>query len=456
MKEIIKKSPILGWVLVFVLANLLFRENGATNEMSRYATMRAMTDHLSFQINDYQNWTVDWSIKDGKIFSNKAPGPMLLGFPIFIIIDQFSKKSKKNIVNKNGSRTTKVSSTPRVLMALFYQVLPFSLLMILIVHWMQLQTSVPILAIHFFALASLFGNTSALFMNIFFGHGMSALFVLALSYTLYNKKFFYVGLFFGLTLLTEYATAFIFPAFILSLFVLRKDIGKKEVLDIIKGGLAPGILWCLYHYQTVGSIFKIPAQYQNPAWIDTSAKTKKLWGMFAMPDPQIFAELLFGFRRGILWTQPWIFISWALGLQCIQREDIAPNLKALAAFVLLSSGFLLLMNSAFNGWHGGATSGPRYLSMIFPASALLVALCYKEIQTNILKYLLWAGLILSLVFRVLVYGSRALAAEQPNLWPYLWNDLLEKPGMKGEIRALALIILLLIAAYQIYRKQFKK
>ncbi len=54
MKQIIKKSPILGWVIVFILTGLLFRENGGTNEMSRYATLRAMADHLSFQINDYQ------------------------------------------------------------------------------------------------------------------------------------------------------------------------------------------------------------------------------------------------------------------------------------------------------------------------------------------------------------------------------------------------------------------
>ncbi|MBT7608828.1 MAG: hypothetical protein HN576_03675 [Bacteriovoracaceae bacterium] len=456
MKQVIKKSPILPWILVFIVASIIFRENGGTNEMSRYATLRAMSDHLSFQINDYQDWTIDWSIKDGRIFSNKAPGPMLLGFPAFLILDQFSKFDKKDIKAKNGSRTRPVSSTPRVLMALLYQVLPYSLLLIIICNWIQTSTSLPSLAIHFLALACLFGNTASLFMNFFFGHGMAAYFVLGLSFYLYKKKYFLVGLFFGLTLLCEYSSALLLPALIIALFLQRSSMKKSDLLSILKGGIAPGLLWCLYHYQTVGSIFKITAQFQNPKWIDSSVNSKKLWGMFSLPDPHVFFKLLFGFERGILWTQPWVFISWALGLQTLSDSQASDSKKSLSLFVLLSTLFLLFMNSAFNGWHGGVTSGPRYLSMIFPASALLIALNFDSLKTKMLSYLLYFSLGLSLLFRILVYGGRALAPENYNLWPWLFQDLLDKPGMRGELRAFSLILMLCIAGYRVYKKQFSK
>ncbi len=453
MKEIIKKSPILPWAIVFILANLIFRENGATNEMSRFATMRAMSDHLSFQINDYKHWTIDWAIKDGKNFSNKAPGLRLLGFPVFFVLDQFSKFGKKDKVNENGSRIKMVTSTPRVIISLLYQVLPYAFLILLIVNWMQKKSSIPLFYIHFFALAALFGNSAAIFMNFFFGHAMSALFVLALSYYLYKEDYFKVGLFFGLSLLTEYTAALLFPSLLMALAFQPKGFKKKSLYLIMKGSRFPGALWCFYHGQTVGSVFKIPAQFQNPIWVEKSTQVKKLWGMFAIPDPHLFFKLLFGLERGILWTQPWVFFSWAIGFQVLAKKKENEQQKSLPIFVLLGTLLLLLMNSAFNGWHGGSTSGPRYLSMMFPASALLIALYHHQIKTKIFQYLLVLSLGFSLVFRILVYGSRALAPENHNLWPWLFQDLLNKPGLKGELRAFTLLALLLVAGIYLYKSK---
>lgn len=452
MKEIIKKSPILPWIIVFVLSCVIFRENGATNEMSRFATLRAMSDSLTFKINEYQDWTVDWSIKDGNIYSNKAPGPMLLSFPLFYVLDQFSKFDKKDIKNSKGFRTKQVTSTPRSIISLVFQVLPFSLLLILIVSWLQKNTKIPHLGIHVFTISILFGNSAAIFMNFFFGHGMVAIFVLGLSFSLIKKEYFGVGLFFGLALLSEYTASLLILPLALVLLLERKNIRKKDLIAIIYGGLFPGILWCFYHYSTVGSIFKIPAQYQNPRWIDKSSDVKKIWGMFALPDLEIFSKLLFGFERGILWTQPWVFLGWISGINIVITKK---EWRSLSFFILTSSLLLLIMNSSFNGWHGGATSGPRYLSMMFPAVGLLIVLNWEFFKDSVLRWTLFCSVIFSVLFRILVYGSRALAPEGNDLWPWLFEDLLSKPGYKGEIRALSITTLLLVGLYFVRKKALK-
>jgi hypothetical protein len=437
------KNPIFPWLAVFVLSALLFREFGATNEMSRYATLRAMSDGHTFKINSYQDWTIDWAIKDGAIFSKKPLAPLIGAFRVFFVLYLLSKLYKKHNRDSEGHRITEVGPTTRVLMSLLHQVLPFALLIFFIARWMQTSSSIPPPAWHFFALAALFGQSASLFMNFYFGHGMAAMFALALSFCLYRENYFYAGLFFGLTLLSEYTASLL--ALPVLFFLL---VNKAKIVEFIKGGIAPGILWCFYHLATVGSIFKIPAQFQNPMWIDHSSEVKKLWGMFALPNLNVLVELLVGFERGLLWTQPWVLLA----LPIVFSKSLTKKDRLFSIYLVTSLVLLLLMNASFNGWHGGATSGPRYLSLILPSFALLVAITYQSLS-KFMRVSLWSGLAIALVFRVLVYGSRATAPEGHNLWPWLYQDLVQKDGMKGEIRALSLIAMLVIAGVAIYRRR---
>lgn len=446
-----KKSPIILWAICFLLTSLIFREDGATNEMSRYATLRAMSDQLSFKIDSYVPWTVDWAKKDGHYYSNKAPGPMLIGFPIFLLLDQFSKFDRKDRKNEQGHRITKVSSTPRVIMSLIFQIIPFIVICLLICKWLQKNTSLGDSSLHFFAISILFANTAAIFMNTYFGHGMSSLFVLAMCLSLQKKNYLFMGLFFGLALLCEYTVALILFPLITSFFIFSSSPLKKWFPSFLLGGVVPGTLWCLYHYKAMGSIIQMPTQYQNPRFIEVIDQAHLLWGIFSLPKVEIIIELLFGFQRGLLVTQPWILVIFTLSIFNLFNKKSNLVIKQISFVATTGLVLLICLNSSFNGWHGGGTSGPRYLAFILPIFSIIGAYFWHN-STKLIKIILASSLGFSVLFRVLVYGSRVTSPEGFSLWPWLLNDLSEKDGMKGEVRALTMLLTLTFIGIYYFKK----
>ena len=112
---------------------------------------------------------------------------------------------------------------------------------------------------------------------------------------------------------------------------------------------------------------------------------------------------------------------------------------------------LILMNSTFNGWHGGHSSGPRYLSMILPSFSILAILIYNNLN-SLQKCTLWLSLIPSLILRGLILGSTPLAHDDKNLWPFLWNFMLGQPENKGFIRMSFFLVLLIILSISLFYK----
>jgi uncharacterized membrane protein YuzA (DUF378 family) len=433
----IKSNPVLPWVIAFLLLNLIVRGTGGHNELSRYATMRAMAEQGTFVIDKYAHWTDDWSISpEGKKYSNKAPGPMLLGFPFYFVIDSIFKESS----------TVPLSATPNRILPIIMQVLPFSLVVLFISYQMMLM-NVPLGGVHFTAIALLFGNTSSIFMNTYFGHGMAAMFSVLLLLSVYKEKYKHVGLFFGFLLLCEYAAAVMFPLLILTLVLQSKNI-RSWLKDLVLGGLIPGALWCWYHISTFGSPFKTAIQYENPMFLENHLIEKLIFGMFDSPDPSVIWALLFGSARGLLFTQPWILalilllpISIILNKKSYAKNDILISFYGIASLIIL-----ILMNSSFNGWHGGATSGPRYLAIALAPLSLVVGICWRHFNKP-LKNFLYTGLYVALVSRAFIYATTILAPVEP-LFPFQWNFLITE-GPKYFIRLGLFFAIFLISFYSV-------
>jgi len=253
----ILSGPILPWVIIFLILNIVSRGSGGTNPRSRYATMRSMAEQASFKIDDYREWTIDWArTPDGHYYSNKAPGPMFLAFPVFWVLEQFTRYDRKEQFNSRGSRITPPSPTPRALIDLIHQSLPYALLCMVIISFLRSQGVGP-MALHFTALAMLFGNTASLFMNVFFGHAMTAIFLLIVALALMQKRPFLIGLGFGLALLCEYSAALFLPVILLiNSCKYKKDF--SWIKPFLLGGILPAIFWCWYHTAAFGALPPIP------------------------------------------------------------------------------------------------------------------------------------------------------------------------------------------------------
>ena len=423
------------WVLLFIGINVFIPTEPGTNPYSRYAALEALVNDSSLIINKYQNWTIDWSQNnDGNYFSNKAPGPLFLGAPIYFALDKLFKK------NNNGQPTRGA----RVVFCLFTQVLPMAFIVFLFTILLMRANSPPV-AIHFMILSILFGNTASLFTNVYFGHAMAATLVLATVYVLIHRRIYWSGLFFGVALLTEYPCAFILIPILI--YFHKINISKKEALYFIAGGIIPGVLWAFYHYYAFGGIFQLPQSFNNPQWATAPSDTLSLWGSFPLTlNINVIFELLFGSTRGLLITQPWVLLALFLIV-----KNIKNSAKHSYAEVYLLIAFLLflLMNQSYLHWHAGWTAGPRYLAAVLPLFGLYIAFIYKELH-RISKYLLWAGLIYSVLFKGLVMGTTILAPEQFILLDYL-SMFLFQPGNPDGIYIFmgfsAIIFVTLIVVY---------
>lgn len=437
LRRLLVESPLKYWGALFILVNLVLDQRGGTNPASRFALLCAMSEEHSFKINSYVYWTIDWAqTPDGAFYSNKAPGPVLVAFPVFFAID---KVLTRNAPTREARDDIRQRASFRILkfLSLIFQALPFLLLVLWAGIWLK-KEGASSAAIHMTGIALFFGNTASIFMNTYFGHGFSAVWVLALGISLLKRQWFWTGLCFGFALLSDYGSAVLLVPLI---FFLWKESRRQSLFAFLKGGALPAVLWAFYHMICFGSPFTLPNQFQNPLFLDKASEALNLWGIFSLPDPRVVFELLLGERRGVLWTQSWALL--VLGTLPFIYKKASKPLKDLTLFLIPGFLLLLMMNAAFGGWHGGKSPGPRYLSSVFPLMALALGLLYDS-RGFWMKQLLKLSLFFSVLFFFLVFSIELTPPGVP-LWPYYFYRLFQEPVITYKARMILLFVLFAIA-----------
>lgn len=411
------RSPFLPIALAFLLLGLIVTQDGGQNAASRLLSMRAVVESGTFAIDPYLKSTDDWSLSpNGHYYSNKAPGSILLGLPVFFALDEIHRPFEK--IPEDGIRP-QPEYFQNTFLSLLVQSIPFAVLCLLICAHLY-RSWVPMDGIYLFLLAALFGNTAVIFMNSYFGHALSAVLQMATLYFLVKRNYSLFGLFCSLSMLSDYGFFFQLPAVFIAFLLTRPSV--KSSLETLLFAMPAAIAWCLYHGLLFGSPFVVASKFQNPVFLDSTNEV--LWGMFSMPNWVWIWELLFGQSRGLVVQQPWIFMVVPFSLVTILRDKRkAPHLVPWAFCVFGLMG-LLFMNASFNGWHGGATAGPRYLSGILPCFALLAAFSYSGWNSP-MKLAVWALVGVSILFRGLMYGGTILAPLEP-LWTYYLKELFSR------------------------------
>jgi hypothetical protein len=409
----LRRSPLLPWVLLFLFVSLLVTQRNLTNPMARIAALRAATDGRMLHIDRYKDWTIDWALSpNGHYYQNKAPGSIFLGLPVFAVTDLVERHTGADRRDAAG-RLPEPGYLTHIALVLTVQLLPFSLLVLLVGRELAAR-GVSHTAQHVFALAALFGNTASILMNSYFGHGLAAVLFLAAFLFWLQRRWALAGLCVSWCVLSEYGGLFVLPAFVMATMYRERNL--RWATPVVLGALPATAIWCWYHTVTFGSPFSIASVYTNPKEIYQVPERHNLWGTFSfLPYPEFVGALLFGPSRGILFTQPWVLML--IGCTFFVRRH--RELVAAALFSVLALAGLVWLNGGFGGWHAGWTIGPRYLSLAFPALALLVALLWDRLP-RYARVSLASGLAVSLVFRWLILPFPVIMPVKP-LWPYAWQ-----------------------------------
>jgi hypothetical protein len=403
--------PGVLWCCVFLAINLANLKGGGTNPDSRYALMASIVDGHTLSIDRYLDWSDDWAqAPNGHYYSNKAPGPALVAAPLLMALDPFHEKSPTG-----ESRLARPALAAKTLICLIFQMLPFCLLTLLSLELLK-KWGVSLQGRVFTALALLFGNTAALFMSSYFGHAFAACALLAALLAIDRRSYRWVGFFFGMAVLSDYGGIFLIPALLVALWVRQRS--ARSFADLFVGALLPAIVWCAYHTICYGKPWALPFKYYNPRWLVPAPSEHKIWGVAGLvPDAGITWKLLFSPERGVLFTQPWVYVVFAASFWGWRLRE----LRAWIVFGVLGFLGLLWMNASFGAWHGGGSPGPRYMSMIFPMLAVPGGVLLDRVPQ--LRLMFWVTLAVSVGFFAISYCGDLSAPHDVPLWRFYWNTL---------------------------------
>jgi hypothetical protein len=440
------KGPCRGWILIFLLSNALISFPDSANPNSRLATLCAMVEDKSFRIDHYQYWTIDWAqTPNGHYYSNKPPGPILFGCPVFWAVDKWLTFNEPDRAARDRVREAR-SSLTLMLLSLLFQVVPFAIVVMLALGWLE-KSGAPPAALHLSCAAMLFGNTASLFMNTYFGHAMAATWILALCLGLLRRQYLWSGLTYGLALLSDYSSVMLLPGFLLAVCVQESRRNwLRCAWQIALGGIVPGLVWAIYHTACFGGPFTLASRYQNPNFVDNASC--EILGLFNLaPNVGILAQLLFGFRRGILWSQPWILI---VLVAMLFRRFLLPRLSnetwllcmPLWRFILPGFVLLLWMNASFGQWDAGMSPGPRYMCLMFPAIGLLAGFCYTGLSPHVSR-LLEIAVGFAVAFWITVYSTTVLVPSKLTMWGFTLHRLMSDPSNRPLLR-----LCILLAAFE--------
>lgn len=446
--------PLSHWVILFWCIQIILGNAAGTNSSARYTTLVSMAEEGTFKINTVKDWSIDWSqTPDGNYYSNKAPGPMLIGFPLFWILDSVSNIG---ILDSQERQAWRWETHWMILhlMSLLLQALPFGILALLLLEELK-KRDYSFSSQQSFLLAFLFGNTAIIFMNTYFGHGFAAVWSALLFLSLLRRHFVGIGLSFGCLLLSDYGASLVLP--ILIVYLLSIKINLKSWGYVMLGGLLPGLLWTWYHTVCFGNPWSLPNKYINPSFLDLKDSSTALWGIIdILPSMEGLWGLLFGLRRSIFITQPWIFVLfayWLLILFKVKNEKWTGQ-RAILSFWFFSFLAALWINASFGGWHGGASSGPRYLSFVLAPLAWFVADIYDR-GSKSWRIATFITLFYSLIMFALIYstsisgGNGGVASESLTMPSVLADIFLHHPKHKPFVRASVILILTAIVYYTV-------
>jgi len=424
--SICQMRPWKLWIAAFLLINVLANVNGFMNPMSRFASIAAMVEHRTFRIDPYvkANWTDDWArvtSPDGSqaYYSNKAPAPALVGVGLAVLLDTFLLSGAVTPEQRDEMRFKK-RYVYLLVLSLLFQVIPFALCALLATKALA-AAGLGASAIAFALLAMLFGNTSSMFMNTYFGHGFTAACMLAMVLALLRGRPALFGFFYGLALLSDYGFGVVAPAAALAVVVA---LGWRKLFRFALGGIVPGLLWVWYHQTCFGGPLEIANKFQNPVYRDVTSQSGNLWGIF-FPWPRLSTayELFLGSSRGFLWTQPWLLFVLAIIVFWIfrRRSQLSRAWLGIAALALLGFTGLVWVNCSFGAWHGGGAPGPRYISPILPLFGLLGGFVFERAAQKI-RVILWLLLGVAMLLFVAAISSFIVIPPGP-LWGVIFGHL---------------------------------
>ncbi|MEO6326536.1 MAG: hypothetical protein ABIT01_15615 [Thermoanaerobaculia bacterium] len=389
----------VGWVLLLdaLLAAILvpvFPHFLSPNEFSRWALAAAVVEKRTLEVSSVTGLLgprfEDLSVKDGRTYSNKAPGGALVSGVGYLLA--------RPLVGPPTAASMRPALNAMRLVGATLPVLLLGFLFALAIERFGGEVSrAPLLVFGLLFATPLFTYGLLLFSHALVAFALFGAFLaLFLPAPRAAWSDLLGGALIGVAVLSEYPAAV--PGLVLILCSLRRG-GLPRLARIALGGAPFALLLGAYDLVCFGSVFSLSSSHEKFA-VFSALATKGAFGI-AWPSPAVILRLLLDPGRGLLVFSPFLLLApRALGAAWF----VLPR-DAFVAVVLVPLS-LLLLYAGYPNWHGGWAVGPRYLVAAIPF--LLFPLAFRQ-----------GGR-----FEAMLLGASALAVVTTSLvFPFVPNEL---------------------------------
>jgi hypothetical protein len=357
-------APVLLYALLAVLVVPVFPHFLSPNEVSRWAFAASLVEKRTPEVSGVLPLLgpsfEDVSEKDGRVFSNKAPGAALAALPGYLAARPFAGPPSATSLRPSLTCMRVAAATlPALLLALLLQGAALRLgatpararfASAVLLFATPLFAYGLLLFSHALVAACLFGAWAAFFVT---GAGVR------------ERRDAIGGALLGLAVLAEYPAAV--PAAVLALCAVLPE--PRRAIAVAGGAAPAGLILGAYDVICFGSPFSLSSAFERAAAFRGLAAA----GVFGigLPSPSILLRLLLDPSKGLLVFTPLLFLwPWAFPAA---RGRISRAGGIALALVPLS---LLVLYAGYPNWHGGFTVGSRYLVAALPF--LVFPLAFRE------------------------------------------------------------------------------
>lgn len=348
-------------IFVLVLAAVFpFMHPRGEQQLSRYALTAAVWDHGTVEVTEYAELLKrDGSVRDGVVYSDKAPGQPLLGVPFYGLY--------RVVGGDPYGETTPDPDWGEWWVRLWTAGIPAALLAVLMFRWStEIEPGTAVLATLTMALGSLL----LVYGTLLFAHVLAAvlgfgMFLLVRRRTTSPVGLAVAGALGGVAVLVEYPMALIVALMVGTAFFVH----RWRAWPILAGGIPAVAALGLYNWGAFGSPVVFSYQWNVFHGIrDDAAETLEI---FAGPSWHRFVDVMVS-PRGLLVATPVVILA-ILGFVLMWKRGWRIDVVVpLLAFLSM----LAIQVSWENSFAGGA--GPRYVTPGLPFLVAPLAVAWKR------------------------------------------------------------------------------
>ncbi|MFZ2491608.1 MAG: hypothetical protein WA208_08995 [Thermoanaerobaculia bacterium] len=340
-------------IALFIIAlvpYLYFYGGWGANQEVNLALTRAMVENGTVRLDGLAGQTINVSTGvSGHLYSNKPPGLSTMAAIPYSVQHALGRRGVDGFSgSSNGSKRLLTILLSGVSGALIAPVL-------YLYGRRRLGVTSTSAAVTAFAIA--FGTLVFPYSTMFFAHVPCAL-LLLLAFVLLRERPVLAGVAAGIA-----GSTFLLAAIAaVAMGGLAVRYSARHLVKFIAGGVPFAAALALYQWMAFGSPFLTPAQ-QSGAFTEEHL----VLGLFGAPH--FFSRLrwlMHSEYRGLFYCSPALLLAIPGAFVALRRHKFVAELATIAVIAAI----FFTSNASFNGWHGGAAFGPRYLLPIVPLLAI--------------------------------------------------------------------------------------